>query len=296
MQATEVELAQATRIRDAATVDPDIDESSLTDWEYLQHALVAKDRVDKALERIRRSQELKHRYGIQGDGSVEAALRDLQLYQRLYPRFLLSLKQVSSKQQQQQSSSNNSNSGDSHTDDSEEATLDAPHVFCQDMAQVVKSRNEEAYAVRVRVLFWLLQAMHCNIPAMRSGVYLVVSVKNASLNNLSLEQDRRNKELYGGASYPLRIRRIYVWNTSFWIRWFYSLVRLMLRPTVRQRTHFCGNQVDLLAMAAGEAWSQDDLPTSWGGSVSEDDFWDTVRAKLSERYRNAANFSLPEQE
>ena len=105
----------------------------------------------------------------------------------------------------------------------------------------------------------------------------------------------RIKELYGGRSYPVRIRGIYVWNARFWIRWFYQLVRLMLRPTVRQWTRLCGDLSGLLSVTAEEDWSNRDIPASWGGSADEDNFWSRVEAKLRERYRNAARFFLEEQ-
>ena len=307
MEATEEELARAVRIRDAAIADPEIDTTYLTDWECLQHAMVAKDRVDKALTRMRRFQELRLRYGIQGDGSVEAAMRDFTSHQRLYPRFLLSMVQISSTTLRSTSTAPSKRVSESRfsisniTEDSEEEvtekqkmteTLDAPHLFCQDMSQVANGKSTEAYAVRFRVLFWLLQAMHCNIPAMRSGIYIMVNVADVTWSNLSLEQDRRNKELFSGKAYPVRVRRIVVWNAYSWVRWFYRIVRRMIPSAIRQRTFVCGDKSDLLETGKGEAWTSQDLPTSWGGTINEDVFWETVLAKLRERYDNASKFSL----
>ena len=91
MDPTAHEVSWALAIRDAARKDPDIDAQRVTDLEFLQHAIVAKDKVDKAIRRIKRVQLFKTRHGIKLDGSYEDGMRDLKKYLDMFPGFFLSV-------------------------------------------------------------------------------------------------------------------------------------------------------------------------------------------------------------
>lgn len=63
----------------------------ISDFEFLQHADVAKGRFDKALKRLRRIQAFKERHGIIREGCHADAARDLKALLRLHPVCFLSM-------------------------------------------------------------------------------------------------------------------------------------------------------------------------------------------------------------
>ena len=85
--ATEEELKWATAIKQAAESDASIQSDALSDLEYLQHAIIAKENTDKALCRIKRLQDFKQRYGIKLDGSYEEGMRDMKQFQAAHPGY-----------------------------------------------------------------------------------------------------------------------------------------------------------------------------------------------------------------
>lgn len=59
MDVTDLEREHALAIKEAVLNDPELCTVHLTDFELVQHAIVAKDARDKALKRIRRLQRFK---------------------------------------------------------------------------------------------------------------------------------------------------------------------------------------------------------------------------------------------
>uniref|UniRef100_A0A7S3L7D9 Uncharacterized protein n=1 Tax=Amphora coffeiformis TaxID=265554 RepID=A0A7S3L7D9_9STRA len=127
MQAMELELKWAAAIKEAATIDAD----AVSDLEYLQHAIVAKEKVPKALKRIKRMEHFKQQYGIQKDGCVEDAIRDLNAFDEAHPNFILALGGLETEK-------------NTHV-----------HVLSVDYAQFVakKMKTEEAFKILMRGIF-----------------------------------------------------------------------------------------------------------------------------------------------
>ena len=260
LQPTQQEIAWAVAIKQAARQDTNIDATVVSDWEFLQHAIVAKGSVLKSLQRLQRLQALKQRYGIIGDGSIAAFERDWKTFRRWYPGFLASVYQI-----------NDANQVDY-----------GAHVWCQNLRYAVNpSTVEEAYAVRCRILFYVLQASHGNLPAMRAGFYLFLNCDAVTWRNLNMEQDRRNKDLWGGKAYPVRLRRVYIWNLPVWARIFYYMVAiLILSPKIRKRIIMCSGmdhlwQVRCRLENEGDHWLTEHLAASWGGKVPDHDITET---------------------
>ena len=96
----------------------------MSDFEFLQYALVLKSNVSAALRRIKKLQSFKQRYGIKLDGSYEEGVRDLKVFQTVRPGFLLSIK----------------------------AMPDQTHVCCYDLSKFEpqKMESNESFAVIMR--------------------------------------------------------------------------------------------------------------------------------------------------
>lgn len=270
---TEEELVWACRIKAAASRHPAVDVSVVSDWEFLQHAVVSKGAVGKALERLERSQTLKNRYGIIGDGSMEAFERDWKTFQRLHAGFLGSVTQLEN---------------------------DGAHLWCQNMRCAAnRSKTEEAYAVRVRVLFYCMQASSCNLRGIREGIFFIANCDGVQWRNLDFEQDKRNKELWSGRAYPVRVRRIYIWNLPSWARILYYMVAvLVVQRKIRQRILMCSGMEHLWQTRCalehqGDSWEKKHLSTSWGGKVPDKNISKVFGAKLEERFANVKSFKLP---
>mmetsp|Transcript_6565 Transcript_6565/g.12623 ORF Transcript_6565/g.12623 Transcript_6565/m.12623 type:complete len:158 (+) Transcript_6565:91-564(+) len=148
-EVTSQELDWASRIKQAASDDPTINDAVISDLEYLHHAIVAKGKTAKARERIRSMQRLKERYGIQLDGSLEQAARDLQLFVTSHPHLLLSVATVP------------------------ETGLG---VICARYAalHVHRISSKESYCVLMRAMFYILQATQSKPVHMRAGTALLI--------------------------------------------------------------------------------------------------------------------------
>lgn len=132
--ASQEEIKWATAIKEAAMADPDTAAAAeeMTGLEFVQHAIVSKDKVDKALLRIKRLQAFKNRYGIQRDGSYEDGVRDIIAFIQAFPGMLIGFS----------------------------VATDGAQTICYDFARykVRTIHTDEAYAVCMRSFFYTLQA------------------------------------------------------------------------------------------------------------------------------------------
>ena len=92
--ATQEELEWALSIKKAAVAHADIQAELVTDWEFWQHAVIAKNKVDKALQRIQRVQQIKLEFGIKLDGSAAEGMRDLKAFFAAHPGFFVCLSRL----------------------------------------------------------------------------------------------------------------------------------------------------------------------------------------------------------
>lgn len=265
MEATEEEIQWALAIKLAAQRDLEIRHHSMSDLEFLHHALIAKDKVDAALRRIRRLQQFKERYGIKGDGSYEEGLREIETFYRIFPQLLVGFGR----------------------------DPDGAAILCTDLSAYVTSRLncEEAYAVAMRFFFYVLQATQSDVVSMRQGVRGIVDVSNLTWRNFSVEAEKRSAQLYA-RSYPVRVKKMTLMGAHVLVRLFYNLLRMTgLLPTkVARAFEFPAHQGIYLRSTGID---QANLPLGWGGTQTVESLQLCVTEKMKERYENAAMFQLP---
>lgn len=270
MHATAQELSWARAIKQAVAVetDPAINAAHLTDFEYLQHAIVAKDQVHKALKRIKNMQKFKQRYGIQLDGSVEEAARDLQRFRDAYPTYKSTIA----------------------------STADHIHLSCLDAAtfDATRLKSEEAYAIVSRYAFYVMQACHPNIAAMRAGYVFLCDCHCMKWNNFSYVWQERAAQLYS-QGYPGRVVQMVMLQVPLLMRFLFNLVKPLLSKKFRQSIVNTAEREEWLEASP---WPPYAVPKEWGGTLE----WEgndpasvsssSMLQKLQERYENAAKFKL----
>ena len=282
MEATEQELKWAAAIKEAAEADADIDATALSDLEFLQHAIIAKEKVPKALQRIKHMQKFKQVYGISRNGSYEDAMRDLKAFHEAHPNFILAIGSMDeaaagSKQQNDDDDNNNNNA---HT-----------HLLSWDFAQfhAKKMHSEEAFSVLLRGLFYYMQACQPNIAAMRAGICFLANTAHIGWRNFSVQAEEKCAQLYAEA-YPIRIKQMAMMNASPILRVFYNICKVFLSKKIRQTVVFCAGHEAFLNQCEYAAPIL--LPTQWGGTMNVDIMQKMLELKIKQRYKLEESFKL----
>jgi hypothetical protein len=268
---TEQELHWARNLKTAAqSPDSGVDAEKVSDFEFLQHAIIAKTNTAKALQRLRHLQAFKRRYGILGNGSVDEAERDLRTFLSTHPKLYLSL-------------------ADSGEHDNK---TPATQIFCSEYRYFNASRmkSEEAYLIYMRAAFYTLQASQCSVAALRAGLVLLMDVHGA-LRYRSFQTEARARELYGKA-YPIRIQGVVLLRSGMTLRMAYKwLLRPWLSRKVKellQMPEFTNEQDYSESCGVSKA----SLPKCWGGDLDVDDFHQTIITRLRQRYQMEEIFRL----
>ena len=278
-------MANALAIRQAARADPSIDAGVISDFEFLQHAVVAKGRVDKALKRLRRIQAFKERYGIIREGCLADAARDLKALLRLHPGFFLSMADTTT------------------TAELEENDTLVPHrlpqLVCYKYKNFVgwKMRSEEALAILQRACFYNVQATCYSLPAIRGGLYFIADARGLTWQHFSMHAEVRLSELFTD-SYPVRLYRISILFASPIIRFFYAVMRSLINfksGSKLQHLATMYNYQESLVYHKTQGLSLDVVPVELGGRLVPEAFYDTVLQRLEERYKRVAKFRLPKE-
>ena len=263
-QVSEEEREWALAIKHAAHGDPDIDADQLSDLEYLHHAFVAKGKVSKAIERIKRLSRFKNLYGIKEYPTVEEAMRDLTKYQQRMPGLFLSIGVLPDDQQMV--------------------------VFCDFSKFLTKNfATKESVNVGIRGLYQFCQALQPNIAAMRAGISLVLDSGETTWHNFSPKWYRTFSELYLHA-YPMRINRFVLLNANFWMRLLRKIVSLFESKKIRER-HVLPDEARQIYLQCS-SYTPDMLPVEWGGTIDFQTFQRNLRQSLSERNTLEATFKL----
>lgn len=265
MEVTSEEREWAIAIKHAAIADDDIIDDVLTDFEYLQHAFVAKDKVGKAVKRIKQLQAFKKRYGIKLDGSVEEAERDLKALNLQFPGLMVSL-----------------------------GTRDnGSHVTSVDISKILARRlkTEEAHAIFLRFFFYMLQACNPTIQAIRAGSYCLSKSESVGFRNFSFESEDRQAELYSHA-YPFRFQQMVMIQAPFIARMIFQVIVIFMTSKMRKRFDMTAEGETYLKE---HGFPESVLPTFWGGVLEPGSMTDVMLLKLEERYRNMKTFELETQ-
>lgn len=271
---TEQELKWATAIRDAAVAHPDIHDTILSDLEYLQHAVIAKDQVDKALARMERMQRFKERYGILGDGSLEEGLRDLKAFTAAHPGVILAVEQASS-------------SSAAHV-----TACCCAKFFARDIRVQQGSKGKpESLAITMRGVYYVLQACHGSLPAMRAGMISIMDNQHCGWRNFNLRVEECVGSLFAQV-YPARVNQVVMLGASWTTRLLYRLLSVLFPKKLRQRHVFFADCEAYLASSSFTKVDHQALPVKWGGLVDAAALEDSLRQKLQARYDLAAKFKL----
>lgn len=180
MDATPLELSRAKAIKAAAQ---EAGLSPVSDFEYLQHAIVAKDKVQKALGRMRNLEEFRSKYNIKEDEDPEEALRLARAFQDKFPGFLVGAGQDSEGRAVQVNESRN--------------------FFPQ------KIEDEEGWRCLMAGTFHSFTALQPDVEAVRKGMLFLSDAGGAGLQNTSSEFQKRSRSSFQD-SYPVRIEKIVV--------------------------------------------------------------------------------------
>lgn len=261
METTAEELKWAIAIKEAAFADPEIDCDSFCDLDYLQHGIVAKDRIDKAICRLRNLQKVKRRYGIKAVESVDESMRDITTFLRENPGLMLSLASFE----------------------------DQSHVVCAATIELKASKfkSEESFAIAMRLFYHVLQASNPNIAAIRSGLVFLINCKGSSLTNFSASLEGSLVNLYSRA-YPIRLRLSFSVGASFLIRMlFTAILKLFATKKVREK-HYFGPATSFFPPEI----TPEVLPVEWDGKLTAECLEKTLRRNLTERYLLAQQFKL----
>ena len=312
---TRLELQRALQIKRAAQDDPTIADDAISDWEFLQHAIVSKDQTSKALDRLRNLQAFKDRYGIKLDGSVDEAVRDLQIFLQTHPEFYLSLsdgEKIGTKQTAERKKSLEAKkpSLESSTTVSSSSTTDNEHLLQQPqiLCFLYKGFNakvmnhEEAFCIYMRAAFYALNASQHNLAALRGGLAVYIDCADMSIRqNYSRLTEQRARQLYVGA-YPVRVHEFAMLNVFCLMRWSYRLIKPFLSPKIVQLLRMEDNSTEFLHSRSSASnhsdasirvtLPKDALPKAWGGTRRVEDFAPTILKRLRQRYRAIATFRL----
>ena len=263
---TQEEIQWALAIKQAALDHADTAEAAanMTDLEFLQHGIIAKDSIDKALVRIKRLQAFKERYGIQGDGSYDNGFRDILAFIQSFPAFLTGLG----------------------------VATDGAQVVCYDFSQyrVRSIHTDEAYAVCMRAFFYTLQAAQCNIDAIRSGVRLLGDFEGLGWENFSVNAEKRAAELYNNC-YPMRVTEMALMQANPLIRVFYSILKVFISKKLARVFTMPSRRKEFLN-AHKSLYPAEALPEAWGGKQTGAIVGELFGKKLKERYDTASRIKL----
>lgn len=165
MSATPEELNRARSIKAAAAakgLEP------VPDFVYLQHAIIAKDKVKKAVKRLEKLQKFRVEYGVTAEDNNNA-ISILRASYKLFPGFLGSI---------------------GRNDDG-----------CGVQVSIVEhytpsTLKEEDWRVMLLAGVYMFDAMNCDIESMRKGVTFVSDCSNMGWKNFSLTGQKKTAAIF----------------------------------------------------------------------------------------------------
>lgn len=265
MEPTQEERKRALALKQAAADDVDVDDKSISDFEFVQHAIIAKDALDKALQRIKRLQAFKARYGILLDGCFDDGIRDVIAFNQNFPGFTLGI-------------------GDDK---------DGAQILCYDFSKYRCTRitSDEGYAICMRAFFYSLQASQADFDAIRAGVRILGDFEHLSWENFSVQAEKRAAQLYSNC-YPMRLKEVAMMNAHPLVRVFYNLLKVFLSAKVRRAFVMPKRRDEHLQQMKYPAMA---IPAEWGGKLTPQASAEAFGDRLKARYANAAKFRLEPQ-
>lgn len=262
MMATEQEKAWAIAIKSTVEADEKLD--NLTDMEYLQHAIVAKEKVEKALKRVKRMQAYKKKYGIAKDGDdYEAGWKVIQQFFDQQPGMMTGI------------------------------GIDTKGrlVSCFDYKKFMpkKVKTEEDWKIFMGAFFYMFQALQPNVAAIRDGTVWICDCKGMGWDNFSLEIEKRGAEFYSDA-YPMRIKELAMIDAPKIINAMYNLIKVFLSQKIKDS--MCFEKKESYFESRKGVYPADVLPEPLGGTANDELVAKRFQEYLKQRCDNIASFKL----
>lgn len=272
MDITEEERGWALAIKEALQKKDAELANSVTDFEYAHHAIIAKEKVAKALKRIKRLHAFRKDHGVPG-GSIpnaERALQTIQQYEASSPGYNLSFGK------------------DTKENIDADGVGGSSYVVVWDFAAFLPANYQkpEDWQMCFAAFHYMLDAMQPDFSAIRAGIIVVSDAENLGWKNFSLEMEKHAAHLYQDA-YPLRITKMIMLHTPTIFKAMYNLCKPFLSKKVKNSIEPNG-KLDQIQ----ERFARELLPTTMGGVQTTREMEENTLEALKTRYANMASFNL----
>jgi hypothetical protein len=235
------------------------DFGKISDFELVQHVIVAKGKEDVVLKRMRRLKLFREKHGIDKIVSVYGALKMVSKFVDAHKGFLQSL----------------------GTD-----PMGRP-IVALNFAALHPSQKDLEDDNRFAVFYFLLCAMQSDLFNIRNGIVVIGDFTNVTWqNNLSFGLLRGTAELCRD-SFPIKVKDIPLLNAPSTMSSMYAMCWSYLSPKVVQRLH-----MDCSLQILKDAFPSQILPKSLGGSQGPLDMMDHLEEALKRRFENDQSFRL----
>lgn len=263
MFATENEVQWARAIKKAVESNKRID--NLSDLEYLHHAIVAKDKLKKAMGRIRRMQAYRQKLGIHGDGNFEQGWKYMMKFFDQQPGFIATI--------------GIDNQG-RHVNVLEYKNFNP---------KAIKTKDD--WKVAMVAFYYLFQASQPTVAAIRNGVVWLADSEGMTMKNINRKIERKAAE-FTNDTYPIRIKEIAVMDPPGAMHTLYDLLKVFLSRKIKSSIIMTGKEKYLEEHK--DVFPVDTLPASMGGLGTEDDMRYKIQEFIMKRTENAEQFTLQE--
>lgn len=261
MEATAQELTWARAIK-AASAEI-LTEGSCQDFEYLQHGIIAKEKIHKALKRMKKLHHLKERYSI-NDNAVEG-MDSIRAFLQQLPGCILAAGQIPSTGR--------------YLLAFDYRDFDAAGTY----------KEEKDYAIMMKAYYYLMQASQPTVEAVREGIEVMILCHGFGWRSFSLELELRAAELYSD-SYPVRIKSAALLDGPAIIRIMYNIVKVFLSRKVRGAVQFISQKSYLSDKK--DVYPAALLHPVLGGECTEQALLDGIEEALRARYDVEETFAL----
>lgn len=253
--------------------------ASFTDFEYAQHALIAKDKIPKALKRLEHLHAFCTSYNIPPLSSpkdtAEHAMQFIQELGALSPGMFLSF-----------------GKGDTITEryvitwDYSAFNPSDYHPKKDTNNKSTDNDNKNAWKVLFAGMYYLLDAMQPNFEAVRSGIVMLADAEHIGWKNFSLEIEKHAAHLYQDA-YPIRIHNMTILHPPVIFKAMYALCKPVLSRKIKDSIHLNATLHDIQ-----QEYPKECITTTMGGTQTQLDMEKELLEALTRRYSNMASFSL----
>lgn len=257
---SEEERGWAIAIKEALTKEDADLATSISDFGYAHHAIIAKDKVSKALKRIRRLDTFRKEHGIPIATTSEEAMEKIQSFEAGSPGMFLAFGQ----------------------DD------EGHYVSTWNYSAFLPANYQkpEDWKNCFAAFYYLFDAMQPDIAAVRSGIIMLADAEHLGWKNFSLEMEKHAAHLYQDA-YPIRIKHMIMLHSPLIFKAMYALCKPFLSKKVKDAIQLNGKVPEVQ-----EVFPKSILATTMGGYQSTTEMEEEMRKALKLRYSNEASFRL----